>query len=219
MKKLYDITARMRKLPLSLFDYPCVDPSSAFLTRKKIHIVDDGTALAQKIVKSCIEKGAETDMVSGEGADILIINNLSIDTKIQTENSSGEIYFDILFHYIRPVREVLPYMLNKNRGNIVFILPAEALSPSTEYSAIASYTVAALVRGLAQEYAGRGIVINGIAIDEETDLNIAARWVVFLASGNARNIVGVVIVLQSPPPPPKYTDSKLSGLEMYPRIG
>jgi hypothetical protein len=192
MKKLYDITARIRELPLNLFDYPCVDPNSLFLIGKKLYITGDGTVLAQRIAESCKVKGVEINTAFNKESDVLIINSPSI---AQKENTNEEAYFDVLFHYIRPVRKVLPYMLNKNRGNIIFILQAKALASSIEYLGIATFAAAALVKGLAQEYAGKGIVINGIAIDEKTDCDIAAKWVVFLVSGNARNIIGEVIDL------------------------
>jgi hypothetical protein len=198
MKKLYDITARMYKLPLNLFDYPCVDPNGAVLLGKKIHIVDDGAIPMQRIAESCKAKGAELHTTFNKESDVLIINSPSM---AQTENINEDAYFDILFHYIRPVRKVLPYMLDKNRGNIIFILTAKALTPSVEYSRIAEFTAAGLLKGLAQQYAGKGIVINGVAMNEKTDRDIAAKWVVFLASGNARNIVGEIIDLSSPPPP------------------
>jgi hypothetical protein len=193
MKTLYNITARMRKLPLNLFDYPCVDPNLPFLLGKKIFIVDNGTVSAQKITESCKAKGAEIN-TSIKESDVLIITSPPV---AQTENTTEEAYFDILFHYIRPVGKVLPYMLNKNRGNIIFILTAKALTPSVEYSGIAEFAAAGLLKALAQEYADKGIVINGIAIDEKTEHGIAADWVVFLASGNARNIVGEIIDLSS----------------------
>jgi NAD(P)-dependent dehydrogenase (short-subunit alcohol dehydrogenase family) len=182
----------MRSLPYSLFDYPCVDLSSDFLKDKKVFVENSGAALAQKIIASCAEKGALICAAPDQGADILIINSLSPERE---GKSNEETYFKILFYYINPTKKVLPSMLEKNKGAIIYLLPSESLSPSVDYAGIAAFTAGSMVKGLAWQFAGRGITVNGVVIDDKTDRAIAARWVLFLISGNARHITGELVNL------------------------
>jgi NAD(P)-dependent dehydrogenase (short-subunit alcohol dehydrogenase family) len=85
-------------------------------------------------------------------------------------------------------------MLKKNWGQIVFVLPPHVLTPSTEYAQMSAFAVAGAVKGLALLFAPKGIVVNGIVLGDRKDYETIADWIVFLASNNARNIVGELIL-------------------------
>jgi hypothetical protein len=194
MKKVYDIKGTFRDYPDSLFNYPCVDPNTTFLTDKNVYIFENNTTgFGHNLVVMCKDKGARICDSLNCDIDILVINTPFLKTTetIQT----GEAYFDVLFHYIKPVQQVLPVMLKKKWGQIVFVLLPEALVPSVEYTGNAAFAVGGIVQGLALEYARKGIVVNGVVLGESPDFDVAAEWILFLASGNARNIVGEIIDL------------------------
>jgi NAD(P)-dependent dehydrogenase (short-subunit alcohol dehydrogenase family) len=86
-------------------------------------------------------------------------------------------------------------MLKKETGNIVFVLPPNAVTPSVEYYRMGVFAVIGLIKGLALQYAPQGIVINGIVLGEQKMYQAIAEWVIFLASGNSRNIIGELIIL------------------------
>jgi hypothetical protein len=182
------------KYPPVLFSYPCVDPNTPFFEGK--HVVVPGhtaNTLGAEIIKKCSAKGAAINETIDADIDILIINTpiVTYDTIIQTE----ETYFDILFHYIKPAQKAVVSMLDRNKGQIVFVLPPYANRPSVEYAQMAAFAVVGMIKGLAKQYAPKGIVVNGIILGEKYDDAAIAEWAVFLASGNARNIIGECIVL------------------------
>jgi NAD(P)-dependent dehydrogenase (short-subunit alcohol dehydrogenase family) len=194
MKKIYDITGTFRDYPDTLFNYPCVDPNTAFLTDKNVFVFENSaTEFGQCLVTACRNKGANVCDSLNCDIDILVLNTpfLRTDEIVQ----SGKAYFDILFYYIKPVQQVLPVMLKKKWGQIVFVLPPQALEPSVEYTGNAAFAVGGMVKGLALEYARKGIVVNGVVLGESPDFDTAAEWVLFLASGNARHIVGELVNL------------------------
>jgi NAD(P)-dependent dehydrogenase (short-subunit alcohol dehydrogenase family) len=194
MKMLHEITIEKRSFPLDIFTYPCVDPNTDFLKGKNIFIYENSrNILGDELEKKCKDKGAVICNALTEDSDILIINSpLLIDTKLpQTEKT----YYDILFHYIKPAQEAIRFMQKKSWGQIVFVLPPFALIPSVEYTGMASFAAAGLAKGLALRYAPMGIVTNGLVLGRQTDYDAIAEWVVFLASGNARYIVGGLIDL------------------------
>jgi hypothetical protein len=195
MKILYDITITIRRLLGSLYDYPCINPNTIFLRNKNVCVVGGKTTgLAEKIIKKCGEKGADTSNSLNEHADILVIIPPPV-LAAHENNQTEETYFNVLFHYIKPVQYILPSMLEKQYGQIVFILPGQAVTPSVDYAGTAAFACGGIARGLALEYAEKGIVVNGLVVNEHIDFDVITDWVVFLASGNARNIVGELIDL------------------------
>jgi NAD(P)-dependent dehydrogenase (short-subunit alcohol dehydrogenase family) len=196
MNDLYDLflTINKRKYPGTLFSYPCVDPNSAFLQDKNVVIFGNTcSALEEQLIKKCKAKGAALCDDLNDDTDILIINAPfgKNDELSQTE----ELYFDTLFHYIKPSQKAITSMLKRKCGQIVFVLPPHATIPSVEYTSMAAFAIVGLTKGLALKFAPNGIVINGLVLGDSEDYETIADWVVFLASGNARNIVGELIVL------------------------
>jgi hypothetical protein len=191
---LYDISIVKGKYPLGLYTYPCVNPNDDFLKDKNVMLFENKmTILGENIIRLCKGKGANIYNTARENTDILIVNApfLKNDKLCQTE----EMYFEILFHYIKPAQKIIPYMLKKGIGQIVFILPPNSTVPSIEYAQMAAFATVGLTKGLAVQYAPKGIVVNGIVLGDKEDYDTIAEWVVFLSSGNARNIVGELIVL------------------------
>jgi NAD(P)-dependent dehydrogenase (short-subunit alcohol dehydrogenase family) len=197
LKNLKEYSITRRNYPLSLFTYPCVDPNTDYFENKNIMITEKKlTTLGEQLIEKCKDKGAKIFNTINEDIDILIVNSpyLIKEKPPQTE----EAYFDVLFHYLRPAKKALSFMLKRNRGQIVFILPPQATIHSVEYAQMASFAVVGLMKGLALEYAPKGIVVNGIVLGESEDYDTVAEWVAFLASGNARNIVGELIIFDAP---------------------
>jgi hypothetical protein len=195
MKDLYDISIGLRRYPEVLFSYPCVDPNTVFLAGKNVLVFESRkNSLSEWLLKDLKNKGATLHNTINENIDILIINTpfLIGDEKIkQTE----ETYFDILLHYIKPIRETMPFMVKKKRGQICFILPPKATLPSVEYNQMAAFASVGLLKGLALQYASKGIVINGVVLGEKENYDSIAEWIIFLSGGNARNIIGELIIL------------------------
>jgi hypothetical protein len=193
MKDLFDLTVTRRTYSADLFSYPCVDPGSNFFKNNHVSIVNNKpTMLGKYVAEKCKEREAQITDSPDEHTDILIVNTPFIigDNIPQTE----EIYFDILFHYIKPTQKAIPDMLKKNRGQVVFVLPPHALIPSVEYAQMAAFAMAGSVKGLAQMFAPKGVVVNGIVLGEQEDYETIADWIVFLAGNNARNIIGELIL-------------------------
>jgi hypothetical protein len=193
MNTLHDITLTKRSFSQNLFSYPCIDPNTPFLKDKNVMVFqNESNVLGEQIKRNCTVRGANISDVLNETTDILVINTPYI--KHDWENSS-EKYYEVLFHYIKPVQKVIPIMQRKGYGNIVFVLPPHATVPSVEYGQIAAFAIAGLTKGLAMKYASTGIVINGMVLGDNEDYNAIAKWIVFLAGGNARNIIGELINL------------------------
>jgi hypothetical protein len=192
MKTIHEIFIQKQSFPLDLFTYPCVDPNVYFFTGRNITFCQKGhTLLGEKVREKCKNKGAAVYDVVNKDTDILIVNSPFL--KNEKPGNDENAYYDVLFHYIKPVQQVIPFMLEKKHGQIVFILPPSALTPSTNYAMTAAYASAGLVKGLALKYASLGITVNGLVLGESEDFDIIAEWVVFLASGNARNIMGGLV--------------------------
>jgi hypothetical protein len=194
MNTLYDITWTRRSFSPDLFSYPCVDPNTPFLKDKNVTVFQgENNALGKRIERNCAARGAYISNALNETTDILIINTPLV--KYEEEHNTTEKYYDILFHYIKPAQRAIPFMRKKRRGHIVFVLPPHATVPSVEYGQIAAFAAAGLAKGLAMRYAPAGIVINGIVLGDSEDYDAIAEWIVFLASGNAGNIIGELIIL------------------------
>jgi NAD(P)-dependent dehydrogenase (short-subunit alcohol dehydrogenase family) len=194
MKDLYDISIGLKRYPEALFAYPCVDSNVPFLAGKNVTVFENQkNDLSEWLLEDLKDKGAVIHNAIHENIDILIINApfLRIDKIEQTEKT----YFDILFHYIKPAQKAIPFMAKKRQGQICFILPPKATIPSVEYSQMAAFASVGLVKGLALQYAPKGIVINGIVLGEKENYDSIAAWITFLSGGNARNIIGELIVL------------------------
>jgi hypothetical protein len=192
MNILHDITLTKISFLPKLFSYPCVDPNTPFLKGKNVMVFQDkSNLLGEQIKRHCTVRGAYISDTLNENIDILVINVPFI--KHDDKENDKEKYYEVLFHYIKPAQKAIPFLIGG--GHIVFVLPSYAMIPSVNYDQIAAFAVVGLIKGLAMKYASAGIVINGIVLGDNEDYDAIAEWVVFLASGNAKNIIGELIVL------------------------
>lgn len=174
-----------------LFDYPCVNPNSNYLTDKKISLFGDN---CEDVAAFFMAHHANV-IINPSNKDTSF-SQLGIVLPIGISEDTEQGYYRVLDYYV----ETLQLLIHKLAGtdeytHIVVLLPPHSDEMDISFLRMAYYAVYGLVMGLGKLNAYKRVFINGIIPSENLAEDTLFRWVKFLLSDNSNNIVGQVIKL------------------------
>ena len=111
--------------------------------------------------------GADTLIESGRDADILV-NNLGVygpSPFTETSDAEWERYFQVnVMSGVRLSRELMPAMIDRGWGRVVFVSSESALQipPEMIHYGVTKTAQIAVARGLAEYAAGSGVTVNAV---------------------------------------------------------
>ena len=111
--------------------------------------------------------GADTLIESGGDVDILV-NNLGVDgpsSFTETPDAEWERYFQVnVMSGVRLSRELMPAMIERGWGRVVFVSSESALQIPLEmiHYGVTKMAQIAVARGLAEYAAGSGVTVNAV---------------------------------------------------------
>lgn len=174
-----------------LFEYPCVDSNSAFLSGKKVCLFN---ATDFVNVEKFIDLGAE--VVINPSYEQLIKVRCAVLSfpRLNNQDDGRDLYYEILDYYIHNLKHLI-YKMQNSEGfsHLLVVLPKYSNQYCSTLRGMAYYAIYGLIKGLGKVYAPQGVFVNGILYDEMTEKSLLNEWITYILSDNANNIVGQII--------------------------
>lgn len=189
MKNRYYIEIKRGKVPSNIFQYPCEQINSDFLSKKQLSVVGNENIQKNKIVKMFVEHRCNIIEDSGLCSDLILLPSY-IDANINTPKT----YFAELFYY----HDIIFRSLVENRvesKNIIVCLPYDSDECSTCYKTMADYATLSYTTGLSKRYSTRNIHIYSLLVRDDIDYKSLFDVLLYMMSSNSDHLIARPIKL------------------------